>query len=80
MKQLTNLEKRARRRIAKASKRGRYLIVSRRRRDRPGRKKKGIRCNSCGNMLAKYHNPGLCDNCLSKNESKVMKIPEMTKK
>jgi len=81
VKQLSNLEKKVRRRIAKASKRGRYLIVTRRgRRDRPGRKKKGIRCNSCGNMLAKYHNHGLCDNCLSKNESKVMKIPEMTKK
>ena len=40
MKQLTDLEKKTRRRIAKTSKRGRYLIVSRRgRRDRPGRKK-----------------------------------------
>ena len=39
MKQLTNLEKRVRRRIAKASKRGRYLVTRRGRRDRPGRKK-----------------------------------------
>jgi DNA invertase Pin-like site-specific DNA recombinase len=40
MKQLSFAQKRIRRRIAKASKRGRYLIVSRRgRRDRPGRKK-----------------------------------------
>ena len=40
MKQLTNLEKKVRRRIARASKRGRYLVSRRGRRDRPGRKKK----------------------------------------
>ena len=83
MKQQSNLEKKVRRRIAKASKRGRYLTVTRRgRRDRPERKKKGIRCNSCSNILAKYHNFGLCDSCLSKNENKIisMRIPKMTEK
>ena len=76
---LTPEQKKIRRKIAKASKRGRYLVTRRGRRDRPGRKKKGIRCNSCGNMLAKYHNHGLCDSCLNKNENKVMSIPKMTK-
>ncbi len=73
-------QKKIQRKIAKASRRGRYLVSRRGRRDRPGRKGKGIKCNNCGNTLAKYHNYGLCDNCLDKNENKIMHIPKMTKK
>jgi len=83
MKQLTDLEKKIRRRIAKASKRGRYLIVTRRgKRSRPGRRKKKIRCDSCGSNLGEYHNHSLCNECMSKQEAKQdygMNIPKMTK-
>ncbi len=74
MKQLTDLEKKVRRRIAKASKRGRYLTVTRRgRRDRPGRKKgskkrellEGIQFKSFPEALKPF---------------KLMNIPKMTEK
>ena len=51
-----------------------------RRRDRPGRKKKKITCINCGNRLGKYHNHGLCNECVSKQDApKGMSIPKMTK-
>ena len=89
MKQLTDLEKKIRRRIAKTSKRGRYLIVTRRgKRSRPGRKK-NIKCDTCGGFLP-TGNFGLttCGDCLNKIEQmkhllverqQVMNIPKMTK-
>lgn len=76
----TPLEKKLLRKIARASKRGRYLVTKRGRRDRPGRKKKSIRCNNCGNRLGEYHNHGLCNECISKQDApKGMSIPKMTK-
>ena len=85
MKQLTNLEKKVRRRIAKASKRGRYLVTRRGRRDRPGRKKKGIsRCPGCDVALGKYYNYSICNECLAKREEEKkhlsMAIPKMSEK
>jgi len=66
MKQLTDLEKKIRRRIAKASKRGRYLIVTRRgKRSRPGRKKGFRRCNVCNNFLSKDDVGVTCRSCVA---------------
>jgi len=57
-------------------------------RARPGRKKK-IRCISCRNKLVKYHNHGLCDECISKQsentesqkqKTEKMNIPKMSSK
>ena len=70
---LTFAQKRTRRRIAKASKRGRYLIVSRRgRRDRPGRKK--------GLAKRKLLEEEFQTFPLAPKKFKLMNIPKMSKK
>lgn len=73
MKQLSFEQKRTRRRIAKASKRGRYLIVSRKgRRDRPGRKKGLAKRKLLEEKFKSYPQ--------APKKFKLMNIPKMSKK
>ena len=80
----TEKEKKIRRKIAKGSKTGRYIVGRRRSRARPGRKR-GSNCNKCGNTLPTNLIGYLCKNCTdvvvtgSSTKENKMNIPGMTK-
>ena len=77
----TFTEKKIRRKIAKASKRGRYVVGRRGSRARPGRSSV-VRCFKCGTALGKLATQRLCDECFVKQDSPtpIMHIPTMSKK
>ena len=73
MKQLSNLKKKIRRKISRASKRGRYLVSRKGRRDRPGRKKGLMRKKLLEEVQFEKHP-------LAPKPFKQMNIPKMSKK
>jgi len=85
----THQEKKIRRKIAKASKRGRYVVGRKGSRARPGRKK-GYLCNFCNNTLPVFSDDSICTTCRAKRATHrtldhekrkaIMNIPAMSKK
>ena len=78
----TFAQKKIQRKIARASRRGRYLVSRKGRRDRPGRKKGLRKCDICNNFLSEINDVGTtCKSCIDTAIiKKLMHIPKMTKK
>ena len=80
----TFIEKKIRRKIARGSKTGRYVVGRKGSRARPARKKAN-HCNNCGNTLPADLIGYLCKNCTdvvvtgSSTKENKMNIPGMTK-
>ncbi len=55
--------------------------MRRRHKGRPGRKNQNVKCINCNSRLGEYHNHGLCNKCMSKQDAtKTMHIPKMSRK